>query len=200
MRSLGLPFWLAGGMASPYSLTEAIKLGATGIQVGTLFALTQESGFTDTIKTNIITAILEDTLEVFTDPYASPTGFPFKVINCADSLSEAGIYEARERYCDLGYLRTAYRKNDDTVGFRCAAEPRDLFIKKGGLATKTLNCKCLCNSLLAAVGLTQIRSGDRLEPPLITGSQEAFQLKRFLANLPDGNFSATKAIEYLLSS
>lgn len=199
MCSLGLPFWLAGGMASAHSLAEAVQVGATGIQVGTLFALTQESGFTDTIKTNIIKAILEDTLEVFTDPYASPTGFPFKVLNCADSLSENTVYEARERYCDLGYLRNAYRQDDDTVGFRCAAEPRDLFVKKGGLVEKTLNCKCLCNSLLAAVGLTQIRSGGELEPPLVTGSQEASQLKRFLANLPDGNFSATKAVEYLLS-
>ena len=44
MRSLGVPFWLAGGTGSPNSLADALNAGAAGIQVGTLFAYADESG------------------------------------------------------------------------------------------------------------------------------------------------------------
>jgi nitronate monooxygenase len=60
---------------------------------------------------------------VFTDPLASPAGFPFKVAQMAQTLSEASLYENRPRICDLGYLRHPYRKTDGTVGYRCPAEP-----------------------------------------------------------------------------
>lgn len=33
-------------------------------------------------------------IDVFTDPIASPTGFPFKVMGLEDSLSEQAVYEA----------------------------------------------------------------------------------------------------------
>src|SRR5262245_10270543 len=38
IRALGLPFWLAGGYGRPGKLSEALELGAAGIQVGTPFA------------------------------------------------------------------------------------------------------------------------------------------------------------------
>src|ERR1019366_475070 len=41
-RKLGLPFWLAGSYADPNKLKEALAEGATGIQVGTVFAYCEE--------------------------------------------------------------------------------------------------------------------------------------------------------------
>ena len=45
MASIGLPFWLAGAYASRELLGAALEAGATGIQVGSAFALCEESGF-----------------------------------------------------------------------------------------------------------------------------------------------------------
>ena len=38
--ALGLPVWLAGGYGTPEKVCEALALGASGVQVGTLFAIT----------------------------------------------------------------------------------------------------------------------------------------------------------------
>jgi len=40
IAALGLPFWLAGAYGRPEQLAAALAAGATGIQIGTLFALT----------------------------------------------------------------------------------------------------------------------------------------------------------------
>jgi NAD(P)H-dependent flavin oxidoreductase YrpB (nitropropane dioxygenase family) len=87
-RALALPFWLAGGMGRPGQLAEALKQGATGIQVGTPFAFCEESGIDPRIKEKVLNAAQSGTLEVFTDPDASPTGFPFKVVRMPGSLSD----------------------------------------------------------------------------------------------------------------
>src|SRR3546814_7071255 len=44
MAAAGLPFWLAGGYADPVKVREALSVGAAGVQVGTAFALCDESG------------------------------------------------------------------------------------------------------------------------------------------------------------
>ncbi len=79
-RKLGLPFWLAGSCADPKKLKDAISQGATGIQVGTVFAYCEESGLMDRIKHRVLAKTLRGREEVFTDPQASPTGFPFKIV------------------------------------------------------------------------------------------------------------------------
>ena len=55
----GSPFWLAGGFATPEKVKEAISYGAQGVQVGSLFALAQESGFTDENRSGILTALAD---------------------------------------------------------------------------------------------------------------------------------------------
>ncbi|MEO5987913.1 MAG: nitronate monooxygenase, partial [Candidatus Eisenbacteria bacterium] len=44
IAELGLPFWIAGGAGWPDRLRTALRSGAAGIQVGTLFAFCDESG------------------------------------------------------------------------------------------------------------------------------------------------------------
>ena len=167
LRELGKPFWLAGSRGRPGALAEARRLGAHGIQVGTAFAFTRESGLDPELRRAVIARVEEGISGVRTDPRASPTGFPFKVVDLPGTLSEEAVYEQRERVCNLGFLRSAYRREDGGVGYRCAAEPVEAFVAKGGEAAQTVGRKCLCNSLLANVGLAepQAAGGARAAAP-----------------------------------
>jgi hypothetical protein len=97
------------------------------------------------------------------------------------------VYAAHERRCDLGYLREPYMKPDGELGYRCAAEPVEDFVAKGGTVAETVGRKCLCNGLLAAVGLGQVRSSGAAggaswtEPPIVTAGAETAEIARFLA-------------------
>ncbi len=195
IKEIGLPFWLAGGKARPERLAEALALGAQGIQVGTAFAFCEESGIEEEFKREAIRASMEGTARVFTDPNASPTGFPFKVARVAGTLSESACYEERERVCDLGYLRQPYRRDDGSVGFRCSGEPVEDFVRKGGAPEDTVGRMCLCNGLAATVGYAQVRDGV-LEPALITAGNEVSDLSRLLDPASD-RYGAADVVRYL---
>ncbi|MEE9233411.1 MAG: nitronate monooxygenase, partial [Nitrospirales bacterium] len=117
IKGLGLPFWLAGSFGTSEKFKEALELGAAGVQVGTAFAFCKESGLSEDIKESIIKKVLNNEAEVYTDPKASPTGFPFKIVKLEGSNSEKEVYEARQRGCDLGYLRQVYKKEDGSLGY-----------------------------------------------------------------------------------
>jgi NAD(P)H-dependent flavin oxidoreductase YrpB (nitropropane dioxygenase family) len=195
IRALGLPFWLAGSFARPEKLAEALSLGAAGIQVGTAFAFCTESGIEPALKLEAVRASRAGSIRIFTDPLASPTGFPFKVAELPGTLSEPGVYAARGRICDIGFLRQPYRKCDGSVGFRCPAEPLDDYVRKGGAAADAAERKCLCNGLAATVGLGQVRPGQS-EPALVTAGNEAADLVR-LARLDEEHYTAADVLEYL---
>ncbi len=169
IAKLDRPFWLAGSQGHPEALRDALKLGATGIQVGTNFAMCLETGLDPKIRLEMVEGLREGKLVVRTAADASPTGFPFKVVeNLKDTLADQETYEARKRVCDLGFLRSAYKKDDATLGFRCSAEPVKQFVKKGGEESMATGRKCLCNSLVANTGLGQLRSNGYIEQTLIT--------------------------------
>jgi len=197
LRELGLPFWLAGGHGSAEGLSEALAAGAAGIQVGTAFAFCDESGLDARYKELVLRKAIEGDARVFTDPVASPTGFPFKVARVEGSLSEEEEYLARTRVCDLGYLREAYRKDDASIGYRCASEPVAAFVAKGGAAADTAGRRCLCNALLANIGHAQVRSDDTREKPLLTSGDDLVEIGRFL---PQGasSYSAKDVVTMLL--
>ncbi|PIR94700.1 2-nitropropane dioxygenase [Candidatus Falkowbacteria bacterium CG10_big_fil_rev_8_21_14_0_10_37_6] len=167
IAGLGLPFWLAGGFGSPAGLQKALSLGASGIQVGTPFALCQESGLGIDYKQAILQKITAEELVVLTDHRASPTGFPFKVVQLEQTLSEREAYEKRPRICDLGYLRSLQKKQG-TIGYICPAEIKTSFLAKGGTTPETQGRKCLCNALMANIGLGQNQHVGGEERPLIT--------------------------------
>ena len=50
LAAVGLPYWLAGAYASRELLGTTLEAGATGIQVGSAFALCDESGFDASLK------------------------------------------------------------------------------------------------------------------------------------------------------
>lgn len=196
-RDFGLPFWLAGSYGSPERLAEARSEGAHGVQVGTLFALCRESGIEPAIRRLAIDAVRSGDASVFTDPFASPTGFPFKVMRLPGSLSEPTVYHCRDRICDLSYLRQLYRKDDGSIGYRCPAEPEIDYVQKGGSVTETVGRKCLCNGLMATIGLGQVRDGVP-EPPLVTIGDDVINLGTFLSELGD-DYSAAQVVDYLTS-
>jgi len=102
--ALGLPFWLAGGCSRPEQVPAARAAGANGVQVGTLFALSRESGLSASLRLQLLARLREGRLEVRTDVLASPTWF--QVAQLAGTLSDSSVYKRRRRVCDLSYLRT----------------------------------------------------------------------------------------------
>lgn len=199
IRALGLPFWLAGSFGSPQRIAEALDAGAAGVQVGTAFAFCEESGLTADIKRRVIEACRRRELDVFTDPVASPTGFPFKVLRLPGTMSESAQYETRQRICDLGFLRQAFRQNDGTVGWRCPGEPVATYVRKGGAAEDTCGRKCLCNGLLANVGLGQRRPNDQSELPLVTCGDDVPSIVQFLKSPEATSYSADDVVTHLLA-
>jgi nitronate monooxygenase len=198
IRELGLPFWVAGGYASPERLREALDVGASGVQVGTAFALCEESGLAPAYRAGLLRKAVDGSAAVFTDPSASPTGFPFKVAQLEDTLSDRSVYESRPRVCDLGYLRHAYRTADGTIGFRCPAESVDTFVTKGGASEETVGRKCLCNALLANIGLSQ-RGAKRFEAPLLTAGDDLPGVRRFLRR-GETTYTARDVIDGILGT
>jgi nitronate monooxygenase len=180
IRDLGAPFWLAGGYGSAEKLREALAIGATGVQVGTAFAFTRESALREDLKQALLDLAQQGEAQVFTDPLASPAGFPFKVAILEGTASEEAVAAGRPRICDLGFLREMYRGDDGQIAYRCPAEPLSVYLSKGGKAEDAEGRKCLCNALMANIGHQQIRCGHHVEPALVTAGDDLTEVARFL--------------------
>ena len=202
MKELGLPFWMAGYYATPEKIKDVQSQGAHGVQVGTLFAFCDESGLEKNLKQEVINKIKrgENPKDgwVFTDPVSSPTGFPFKAVRLSGTVSEPEVYQKRNRICDLGYLRHAYKTPEGAVSQRCPAEPVDDYLKKGGAIEETVGRKCLCNALMADIGMPQLQTGDELEQPLLTAGDDLNNLMKVLELSPHENhYGAEDVINFL---
>lgn len=194
VRDLGLPFWMAGGTGSADGLRAALHAGAAGIQVGTLFAYCEESGLAPEIKHQVLAGVSQGKVRVHTDARISPTGFPFKVVK----MDGGGFQDAdRKRVCDLGYLRSAFRTLKGKLDYRCAAEPVDAFVAKGGTVAETEGRGCLCNALLANIGHGQTRPQGVDEKPLLTSGDDLLSIWKHLGER--ARFAAADVIDYLLS-
>jgi nitronate monooxygenase len=189
IKELGIPFWLAGAYSLRGKVKEAIAKGAAGVQAGTPFFMCKESGLTDELRNQI----LASDRRVVTEPKASPTGFPFKVVQAAGTLSEDSVYKARPRVCNFGYLRERYRKDNGTMGFRCAAEPVAAYVAKGGTPELAEGCKCLCNGLIVAIGLGSVYKNGYREPAILTAGDVLSEIDYLRSDL-----TAKEVVDYLL--
>mgnify|MGYP005841773205 CR=1 FL=1 len=201
-----LPFWMAGSYAKPEKFAEVRKIGGAGVQVGTAFALAEESGMRDDARQEILNQLVVGDLDVYTDPVASPTGFPFKVLNLQNTLATEEEYKKRPRVCNLGYLRTAYARADGKIMYRCPSEPVDKFVKKGGSVEATEGRKCLCNALCADAGYSQVTSlpgqEEYVEKSLITIGDDVNSCRKFVKldeKTGKLGYSARDVVDYLLS-
>jgi NAD(P)H-dependent flavin oxidoreductase YrpB (nitropropane dioxygenase family) len=196
MAATGLPFWLAGGYAGPDRVEAARQAGATGVQVGTAFALCEESALDPELKQAVIRQASAGQIDVHTDPLASPSGFPFKVVRLPGTVSDEAVYESRERVCDLGFLRIGYARPDGSVGYRCPSEPVAAYVTKGGKLEDTAGRMCLCNGLLATVGLGQERAAGP-EPAIVTIGDDVEAVVHALGG-EHGRWTAADVVAHLL--
>ena len=90
------------------------------------------------------------------------------------------------------------RLDDGRIGYRCASESPASYVKKGGDLAKTEGRKCLCNALLANIGLPQRRAGGYIEQPLLTAGDDLAAVTELLAEGQE-SYSAADVIQYLLS-
>lgn len=169
--ALGLPVWLAGAQASPEGLRAAISLGAVGIQAGTVFAYSDESGFDPELKQQLREGVERGDLTVRADWRVSPTGFPFRVAELPGTLSDTAVVAERQPVCDL-VLRTAYLKPNGDVDYRCPAEPATAYLRKGvGRSTVRAGSACVTRCSPARVCRSGARTGSwsrRWPPPAAT--------------------------------
>lgn len=168
IRKLGKPFWLAGAMNYSNALKDAQALGAVGIQVGTAFAFCSDSGMDNDLRKRAIAATLNRTTRTITEARGSPTGFPFKVMDLAGTEGSRSAADRQRQACTHGYLRSAYRKEDGSIGWHCSAEKAQNYIAKGGDGSETLGRRCLCNGLLATAGHAYAMKEGGMELPLVT--------------------------------
>ncbi len=198
ISELGLPFWLAGGTGRKGSLAKARAAGAAGIQAGTLFAYCDESGLAESLKRSVLEHALRGEVTVRTDPRASPTGYPFKVVSWPGAPGIGGEGEMmRERLCDLGALRVAYWTPEGKIAYRCPGEPVEDYVRKGGREEDTVGRQCICNALTANIGLGQIRCPGVVEPPILTSGDDLESISGFLAGRT--HYTAGDVLDYLVS-
>ncbi|MEX2029263.1 MAG: nitronate monooxygenase [Candidatus Paceibacterota bacterium] len=193
LGSFGIPFWIGGAYASPEGLAKARKLGAVGIQAGSIFALSDDSGLDSYYRAEIRRLGYRGELEVLSDPTASPTGFPFQIPQLQGTHSDSEVYATRERNCSRKALQFPAELPNGKIVFRCSAEPVEDYVRRGGKKEDTIGARCLCNGLFSAVGL-----GDPNERPIFTLGKDVSFLSRLMTSEGD-NYSAWQAIQYLLS-
>lgn len=199
IREMGLPFWLAGSFGSRKGLEFALSQGAAGIQAGTAFALCRESGLMPEIRRELIAGAIAGKARIFTDPLASPTGFPFTVADLKGSLSDPAVYNERRRVCDLGSLRQPYLRDNGEIGYRCPAESVEAYVAKGGKAEDAVGRKCLCNALAANAGFPQIRADGSREGFLVTMGDELGEIGDF-CSAGQLDFSAADVVRSFLGA
>lgn len=192
IRAVGAPFWLAGGYNSHARLQEALAEGATGVQVGSLFAMAEESGMRPEYRLEIRKALRggADDADLVRTTMVSPTGFSFKVVQLEGTLADPAVFGQRRRVCDIGLLQQLGLSKPDESGARalfqrCAAGPVEGYVGKRGLARNTEERRCLCNGLLACAGLGQVKQIDGQpseEPAIITLGDHLDGVRRLSRN------------------
>lgn len=194
ISAMGVPFWIGGSCASPAGLAHALSIGARGIQVGSLFALSEESGMAPQHRRDAIRLWHRGQLRIKQDPRASPTGFPFQVAQLPGTLADETVYRARHRICNHHGLSTPHQLPSGRIVYRCPAGPIDSYGRHGGNGADTEGARCLCNGLIATTGL-----GDPGEASIVTLGADL----NFLRHLTEDEHSAytvAQAMQYLLDS
>jgi len=149
--NLDIPVFAAGGVYSHDDIVRFLKMGCAGVQMGTRFLATFESGANDQYKQMVIDSTEVD-IELADRP-GSPCGMLFRVLNKSPFYQEA-LARTRAPKCDKGYL-----------------------LNKGNCPSKDDNEKtfCICNGLLAATNC------NKNEKELYTVGHNAYRVDRLLS-------------------
>lgn len=162
---MGIPIIVAGSFTHGGTREDLLywkSRRAHGIQVGSRFALCSDSGMSPKFRHQIIENNVAGITEILTCYDDSPTGFPIKRVSLPGTLSNPEVYAARERTCKHGYLRQTPPHENDGIQKEvlvCPAMPLAQFMALNPDKTKE-QCEaicegkiCLCESLLATIGL-----------------------------------------------
>lgn len=146
------PIIAAGGIYTHEDIVRTLDAGASGVQLGTRFLATVESGASDEYKTAVVKCGEKD-IEVATCP-GSPCGLPFRLLKTSPMYGDT-LAGNRPPKCDKGYI---------LADGKCAAKtsPKDFF--------------CICNGLLSSAGYNR-----GVEPPLYTVGSNAYRVDRVLS-------------------
>ena len=148
---LSIPVIAAGGVYTHEDIVHFLELGCKGVQMGTRFLATHESGANEDYKKQLVDCKEED-IELSRKP-GSPCGMLFRVLKQSPFYQQA-LEFARAPKCDKGYL-----------------------LSKGNCSAKETNDKsfCICNGLLASVRLAPG------ELDLYTVGQTAYRIKKIIS-------------------
>lgn len=160
--ALGIPVYAAGnfdGGGTREEFESWIAKGAYGLQIGSRFALCEESGMRDDLRQQILQKNQQKALEIKTDMVASPTGYPIKIAQLPGTISDEAIHQARKRVCNKKYLvRSHFQEQPDgsrKETYICAAMSPEEYSRLGGDPAETEGKVCLCNGLLSTAGYYQ---------------------------------------------
>ncbi len=142
------PVIVAGGIFYHEDIVRWVnEFGADGVQLGTRFAATHESGASPAFKQAILNCRAEDII-VAKHP-GSPCGLPFRVIKTSPGYQLA-LQKARPPKCNRGLVLKKDEKGKFTV---CSAKD-------------SYDSFCICNVLYSAHGFT-----DKEEPIFTIGGR-----------------------------
>lgn len=146
-----MPIIAAGGIYTHQDIIDSLQSGCAGVQMGTRFLATYESGANDEYK-NMLVACKEDDIELANRP-GSPCGMLFRVLK-KSSFYQQALRRERDPKCDKGYL-----------------------LNKGNCPSKYENEKtfCICNGLLSAIDL------NPKEKELYTVGSNAYRIDRIMS-------------------
>ncbi|HEY8272103.1 MAG TPA: nitronate monooxygenase, partial [Pseudobdellovibrionaceae bacterium] len=147
-----IPVIAAGGIYTHQDILKYIDMGCAGVQMGTRFLATHESGANAEYKKMLVECKEED-IELASRP-GSPCGMLFHVIKQSPFYQQA-VARERAPKCDKGYL-----------------------LNKGHCPSKYENEKtfCICNGLLSSINLN-----NKDEKDLYTVGANAYRIDRILS-------------------
>lgn len=151
------PVIVAGGIYYHEDILRWVnEIGADGVQMGTRFAATHESGASADFKQAIINCRNDDI--VIAQKPGSPCGLPFRVIKTSPGYQSALKHDRPPR-CNRGFVLRKDQEGKFTV---CSAKD---------------SCEdfCICNVLLSAHGYTD------QEEPIYTVGQRAHLVDKILS-------------------
>jgi nitronate monooxygenase len=146
-----IPVIAAGGIFTHEDIEKYITMGCKGVQMGTRFLATYESGASDKFKERLVH--LKEEEIVLADKPGSPCHMLFWVIKDCP-FYETATHEGRPEQCDKGYL---------LHNCKCPAKENNQ------------ESFCICNGLLSASGY----NNDK-EEELYTVGANAYKVKKLL--------------------
>ncbi|MBF0205730.1 MAG: nitronate monooxygenase [Oligoflexia bacterium] len=149
-ENLKIPVIAAGGIYSHQDIKKFIAMGCSGVQMGTRFLATVESGASEEYKQQVVACSERDIY--LADTPGSPCKLLFRVIKNCPFYMQA-LKQERSPKCDKGYL---------LIDGKCAA--KDSF-----------ESFCICNGLLSSAN-TSTSNGEGL----YTVGANAFMVDKIL--------------------